>query len=200
MLVNSQTRPVADSRRTVPAVGSIDNGFGAQYSALTGETDPALAVPSTADHRLALMAPLLPTEENVSQMLKEVQGQLREKMASAGISESPSFEFNEDPATGRISISGDRPDKAKIEAMINDDQQLRLNLHNVRAMASNLPLMKAAAQYAQAWANATSDSQRTAVYNYYRSLFESLHSETTLSMGAGGLALTLNGDAIPTAA
>lgn len=200
MHVTSQRAPIG-GHGSGPVDHAVASGaevsFGEQYAALTAAQAPGA---DAAEDALSTTHLEMPTEESVGRLLKQAQAVLRRKMQAAGLPEDPPFTLHEDLATGRFSVEGDRADKAQIEDLINSDAKLRLGLHNVSALASQIPYAKAAAQYATDWANATSDAQRTAVFRYYRALFDSLHSETRLSVGAGGLALTLNGEAIAPAA
>lgn len=206
MLVSNQSRSSAGINPAVAAGAATGRGFSAQFAAALNDAPkspaplPAISPNDSSDSEsVSIAALMMPSEASVGRLMRQVQGALQQKMAAAGMSTSPAFEINEDPTTGAMSISGNRPDKAAIESMINGDPKLRLRLHNVSALASQIPVMQTAAHYASAWANAGDDAQRNTVYSYYRSLFDSLHSVTQLSMGPQGLALSLNGTNIPVA-
>lgn len=140
---------------------------------------------------------LLPTRENVGRLAANAQALLQQKLAAAGISASPAFELVEsDPNTGYISVRGQRADAAAIEQLINSDDKLTLAIHNVNALASQVPAMDAAGPYAAAWQAAKTDGERMAVFEYYRALMASLRSDTCMQFGPQGLAFSLNGEAI----
>ncbi|MBV8046157.1 MAG: hypothetical protein JO171_03330 [Paludibacterium sp.] len=200
MIDSIQKASTANSIAAVSAAGAKDDSFSTLYQAQqqTSAAQSNETASGGAPPYALFSAALLPTPENIEKLRQQAEGLLTQQMGAAGLSTAPAFDINEDLATGRMTISGNRPDKDKIEALINGNNTLRMALHNASALASQLPAMQAGAQYAQAWQQAGTDEQRNAVYNYFRSLFDSLpgQTHTQLSMGPSGLGLTLNGQVI----
>lgn len=194
--IPGSTRGIAGSAQAKTATGH--DSFAAAAATTRHDRTPASGSKLLSEQEQAV---LLPSRENVGRMAAHAQALLRQKLEQAGISASPAFELLEsDPNTGYISVRGERPDVAAIEALINGDDKLSLAIHNVNALASHVQQLEAAAAYTQAWYAAQNDSERMAVFEYYRALMASLRSDTHMQFGPQGMAFSLNGEAIALAA
>ncbi|MFC3625931.1 hypothetical protein ACFOKJ_07250 [Vogesella amnigena] len=192
MQISSQSSAAATAISGKPQAKTTGNGQ--PFAVATPTTTPPASSGLLREQDTAL---LLPTWQNVGRLAANAQALLQHKLAAAGISASPPFELVEsDPNTGYISVRGQRPDAAAIEQLINSDDKLTLAIHNVNALASLVPAMDAAGPYVAAWQAARTDSERMAVFEYYRALMASLRSDTCMQFGPQGLAFSLNGEAI----
>lgn len=195
MQISSQFPATATTSAGKAAARTAGNGQ--PFAVATPTTTPPASSGLLREQEAAL---LLPTRQNVGRLAANAQALLQHKLAAAGISASPAFELVEsDPNTGYISVRGQRADAAAIEQLINGDDKLTLAIHNVNALASQVPAMDAAGPYVAAWQAARTDSERMAVFDYYRALMASLRSDTHMQFGPQGLAFSLNGEAIAVA-
>ncbi|SCK22449.1 hypothetical protein PSELUDRAFT_2588 [Vogesella sp. LIG4] len=201
MQIGSQITPASPALGGSAQAKTTGNGGSFAATASASSTPANTVTPAASGGNRPLteqeQALMLPTRENVGRMAADVQTRLQQKLAAAGISASPAFELVEsDPNTGYITVRGDRPDAAAIEKLINGDDKLSLAIHNVNALASQIPSLEAGVAYTRAWYAARSDSERMAVFEYYRALQASLHTDTQMRFGPQGMAFSLNGEAI----
>ena len=67
---------------------------------------------------------LATTDADADQVMEHLRTLIRERLEEAGIEDLDQLELQLDASTGRITVVGDHPDRALIEASLNDDAAL----------------------------------------------------------------------------
>ncbi len=80
---------------------------------------------------------LLPTMKNAQALSAALGKDLNAALRQAGISTRPPVDIRVDNATGRIRVSGDRPDAPQIEELLNGGGALAGQIRNTLAIASH---------------------------------------------------------------
>jgi len=186
--------PVAGKYRLIGGPIKAASFAAAVHDAVT-RLDRQLQVAATAPPAEVDTWPLA-SEENVAWLLRKGQGLLRLQLQAVGLPLGSAFPLREEPSCGRFSVGDMQPDRELLETAINRDPALVRALHDACALARQIPAARADAHFANAWANAANDVQRTALLDYHRALADSMRCEIVLCMGPDGLCLTLNGERI----
>lgn len=138
---------------------------------------------------------MIPTRESVKTFGNKVISCLKDELMRNDISVSPVFDLNESP-DGYIRVIGNRPDRLKIEKIINENPGLQLGIHNVRALTAQVSWWESAAKFSAHWAKASDHQQRIALLRMHTAFLESSNPMIRISVSDGKCLISLNSESI----
>ena len=138
---------------------------------------------------------MIPTRESVKTFGSKVMSCLKDELIRNDISLSPAFDLNEG-ADGYIRVTGNRPDRQKIEKIINENPGLQLGIHNIRASTSQVSWWESAAKFSEHWAKASDHQQRIALLRMHTAFLESSNPMIRISVSDGKCLISLNSESI----
>ncbi len=117
----------------------------------------------------------------------EFAGQLKTRLAAAGIDPTQPVEFSVG-ADGRIIVDNSHPKSAEIAKLFEEDPALAQAYRNVAAQNDHLAILQAGAAYVKEWSTAANDEERQAIWNRYSTLMERMSSMFSgrMTFGAAG--------------
>ncbi|MBS4097012.1 MAG: hypothetical protein KGZ83_09285 [Sulfuricella sp.] len=142
---------------------------------------------------------LLPTRENVAMLAKAAGDALNAKLDQAGIPRSPAFELEiEDVNSAHVTVKGNRADAKAIEALVNSDHKLQMDIHNTEALASHIPGIERSMAYQQEYQAAKTQQQIDQVNARYADLLSGNQAAADIGLhyGATGIQVTINQQAV----
>lgn len=146
--------------------------------------------------RLNLDAPdenLFPTPANLQKHSAELTESVNALLARAGISQSPPLSFSVDPNTAQVTVAGNRSDTAKIQNLVNSDQGLKAQFHQVLAEGSQLAAFRQGLKAVDAYFAAKTPAEIRAVLDQYYSGQSSQSPDITLRYNGSSIELDASG-------
>lgn len=138
---------------------------------------------------------LLPSREGVALHGEYVRQLLAGALSQAGLPMNPPVQIAS-VESGKVKLSGSRPDLARIEQLCNQNQELNSAICNLHAVAASVPAMDESGDYIRDWYRARNDAERMAVYRHYASRMPAL-SKVEISLGGSAVSVSVNGEAMP---
>jgi hypothetical protein len=170
----------------------------APISAASGVAGSSSATPLTPAGlvRLNLGDPdenLFPTTANLQKHSAELAQSVNALLASAGISQSPPLSFSVDPNTAQVTVAGNRADTTKIQNLINSNQGLKAQFHQVLAEGSQLAAFQQGLKAVDAYFAAKTPAEIRAVLDQYYSGQSSRPPDITFLYNGSSIELDANG-------
>ena len=129
----------------------------------TGAQDYDVVSFSSGSQLLANTPLLLPTAGNLQKLSLSLSSSLDAAFEQWGVSTEPPIEIQVD-GTGRIKVSGDRPDASQIEEKLNADPELAGQIRTTNAIGSHVRGMESSLQFQQEYT--ASDNPNAVVAKY----------------------------------
>ncbi len=146
----------------------------------------------SAKSRLLSMNDLpLPTAATVQALSATLSQDLKALLAGAGIGNEPPVEIDVDDRTMEITVKGDRPDKEKIEALIDSDEKVKNEIRTLAAVSSHTVAMARSAEFQKEYLASTNAEN---VVAKYADLFQQQKArDISLSLDNTGIHVLANG-------
>ncbi|WP_440216201.1 hypothetical protein [Chromobacterium piscinae] len=138
---------------------------------------------------------LLPSREGVALHGEYVSQLLAGALGQAGLPMNPPVQIAS-VANGKVTLSGQRADLARIEQLCNQNPELNSAICNLQVMAAGVPAMDESGDYIRDWYRARNDAERMAVYRHYASRMPA-PSKVEISLGGSAVSVSVNGEAMP---
>lgn len=193
----SPAKPAKPDSATVSPAAIVTLSAGAAAEAASTYSAPSR---NTTPSNLLDQPLLMPTRDNVAKLAQAASETLNAKLATAGISRTPSFELDiEDVNSAHVSVKGNRTDAQAIEDLINADPQLQMTIHNAEAIASHIPGIERSMAYQEEYRAAHTRQQIDQVNARYADLLSGNPPAADIGMryGAKGIEVTINRQAVP---
>jgi hypothetical protein len=183
-LINSQAQGAPPSQA---APGTEDNTSSAPSG--TSSIPPGLVATKLGDPD----DNLLPTPANLQKYSGELTQSVNALLAQAGISQSPPISFSVDPNTAQVAVTGNRPDTAQIQKLINSDPGLKSQFHQVQAAGSQLAAFQQGLKAVDAYLAAKTPAEIQSVIGQYYSGGPSQSPDITLAYDGTSIQVDANG-------
>lgn len=137
----------------------------------------------------------LPSWQSVHELKSEFSAKLKEALNEAGIESNPPFTITQDVNTGVFSVTGDNPQAAQVQELLNNNDELKMLHHNMQAIASHMPGIEASMKFQREYLATDGAAAIQNVIAKYSRLFYGRpipHSFTTL-YGSEGAVLQMDG-------
>ncbi|HBL23998.1 MAG TPA: hypothetical protein DDZ40_07765 [Deltaproteobacteria bacterium] len=134
---------------------------------------------------------LLPTAATVQALSATLSQDLQALLAGAGIATEPPVEIDVDDRTMEIALKGNRPDKKKIEALIDGDEKVKNEIRTVAAISSHAVAMTRSMKFQKEYLARTNAESTVAKY---ADLFQQQKPcDISLSLDNAGIHVLANG-------
>ncbi|MBP7528993.1 MAG: hypothetical protein KA801_13775 [Syntrophorhabdaceae bacterium] len=159
--------------------------------ASSGKAGPDTISISAKSRLLSMNDLLLPTAATVQALSATLSQDLKALLAGAGIATEPPVEIDVDDRTMEIAVKGNRPDKEKIEALIDGDEKVRNEIRTLAAISSHAVAMARSMEFQKAYLASTNAEN---VVAKYADLFQQQKSyDISLSLDSAGIHVLANG-------
>ncbi|MEN6439022.1 MAG: hypothetical protein ABFD97_10610 [Syntrophobacter sp.] len=159
--------------------------------ASSGKAGPDTISISAKSRLLSMNDLLLPTAATVQALSATLSQDLKALLAGAGIGTEPPVEIDVDDRTMEIAVKGDRPDKEKIEALIDSDEKIKNEIRTLAAISSHAAAMARPIEFQKAYLASTNPESIVAKY---ADLFQQQKScDISLSLDNTGIHVLANG-------
>ena len=133
----------------------------------------------------------LPTAATVQALSATLSQDLKTLLAGAGIGTEAPVEIDVDDRTMEITVKGDRPDKDKIEALIDGDEKIKHEIRTLAAISSHAVATARSAEFQKAYLASTNAES---VVAKYADLFQQQKGhDISLSFDNTGIHVLANG-------
>lgn len=180
----------ANLAAATPHGGKTYTGSDNAASTASAESE---AVTLSGTGKLLSATLLLPTPETIGNLSGQLSGDLGKLFAAAGVPTQPPVAFEVDPNTGHIAVTGDRPDIAQIERLVNGDSAIARRMRDLSALSSHAI---AIGQARRAGA-ATSPAGVQRAIAQYTQIYNGQQRAANITLGYDGNAVDVSADGRP---